>query len=71
MQLPRRRRPRREAQPLFLDPSQAELWTRLSAAQQQACQELLSQLLEQTVREPNGTTPHDARGHDHERQNAP
>jgi hypothetical protein len=35
-----------------MDSSQAELWTSLSQEQQQTCQELLSQLLQQVVCQP-------------------
>jgi hypothetical protein len=51
MQLPKRRPHPNPAPLLYLDSSQAELWTSLGAQQQQACRELLSQLLQQVVRE--------------------
>lgn len=54
MQLPRRRPHPSQPRLLFMDPSQAELWSSLSLEQQQTCQELLSQLLQQIVRDPNG-----------------
>jgi hypothetical protein len=49
-----------------MDPSQAELWTRLSLEQQQTCQELLSQLLQQILRDPNGADQSQERRDDHE-----
>jgi len=67
MQLPRRRPHTSQPRPLFMDPSQAELWTSLSADHQQTCQELLSQLLQQILRNPNGTRSEE-RTSDHERQ---
>jgi hypothetical protein len=68
MQLPRRRPHPSQPRPLFMDPSQAELWTSLSADQKQTCQELLSQLLQQILRNPNGAGLSEERRDDHERQ---
>ena len=68
MQLPKRRLPASQPSLPFLDPSQAELWTSLSAEQRQTCQELLSQLLQQILREPNGARRGEERRDDRERQ---
>jgi hypothetical protein len=67
MQLPRRRPRPSQPRLLFMDPSQAELWTSLSLAQQQTCQELLSQLLQEILRDPNGAAQSQERRDAHER----
>lgn len=61
MQLPRRRSKRNQSRLLFLDPDQAELWTRLSPQQQQTCQELLSQLLQQVLADRHAAEPSEQR----------
>jgi len=68
MQLPRHRPRPSQPRLLFMDPSQAELWSSLSLEQQQTCQELLSQLLQQILRDPNGEVQSQERSADHERQ---
>jgi len=68
MQLPRPRPHPRQLQPLFRDPSQAELWTNLSSDQRQTCQELLSQLLQQIARDLNGAHQSEERRNDHGRK---
>ena len=68
MQLPKRRLPASQPSLPFLDPSQAELWTSLSAEQQQTCQQLLSQLLQQILHDLSGTNPSEQSRGDHDRQ---
>jgi hypothetical protein len=68
MQLPRRRPHPSQPRLLFMDPSQAELWSSLGLEQQQSCQELLSQLLQQAVRNPSGVDRSEERRDDCERQ---
>jgi hypothetical protein len=67
MQL-RRRRHLIQPNLLFMDSNHAELWTSLSQEQQQACRDLLSQLLQQVVRPLENAAPNTARRTDRERQ---
>ena len=46
-----KRRPQSQQRLLFVDENQAELWSRLSPEQQQLCRNLISQLLQQIVRQ--------------------
>jgi hypothetical protein len=64
MQLPRRPSKRNQSRLLFLDPDQTELWTSLSLQQQQTCQELLSQLLQQVLADRHGAEPSEQRRDD-------
>ena len=66
MQLPRRRLHPSQPRLLFMDPSQAKLWTSLSAEQRQTCQELLSQLLQQIVSQQDKASEADERSNSHE-----
>lgn len=66
MQLPKRRPKSSQPRLLFMDSSQAELWTSLSREQQQTCQELLHQLLQQVLRDPNEVDPNQERSASHE-----
>ena len=66
MQLPRRRPHPHQPRLQFMDPSQAELWTSLSAEQRQTCQELLSQLLQQIVSQQDKASEADERSDCHE-----
>lgn len=56
MQLPKRRPRVEQPRLLFVDESQAELWSRLRPEQQKLCRSLLSQLLQQIVsQQDNGS----------------
>jgi hypothetical protein len=68
MQMPRRRPFASQPRLLFRDPSQAEQSTNLSPEQQQTCQELLSQILQQILRDQSGAKPNEERSAGHERQ---
>lgn len=68
MQMPRGRRSACQPRLPFRDPSEAELWTRLNLDQQQTCQELLSQLLQQSLHDPNGADQRQEGRDDDERQ---
>jgi hypothetical protein len=56
MQLSKRRPRPRQPRLLFVDEDQTELWNRLSPEQQQRCRNLLSQLLQQIVSQPDGAS---------------
>ena len=51
---------------LFVDESQAELWSRLSPEQQKRCRNLISQLLQQIVSQPDNPSEPDERSDCHE-----
>jgi hypothetical protein len=70
MQLPKRRPHPSPAPLLYLDSSQTEPWTRLGPRQQQTCQELLSQLLQQVAREPSESDRNEADGNEERRGDA-
>jgi hypothetical protein len=61
-----KRASRTEQPPLpFVDENQVELWNRLSLDQQQICTKLLSQLLQQIVRQPgNASEPNERSNHE-------
>ncbi len=66
MQLPKRRPQPSPPRLPFPDPGQAQPWTGLSPAQQQTCQELLSQLLLQVLRDPPAAAPSAERNKEHD-----
>ncbi len=66
MQLSRHRPHANQPHLQFMDPSQTELWISLNAEQQQTWRELLSQLMQQILRDPNGMRLSEERGVAHE-----
>ena len=61
MQLSKRRPWPEQPRLLFVDENQAELWSRLSPAQQQLCRSLISQLLQQIVNQQDNASESDER----------
>ena len=61
MQLSKRRLRSQQPRLLFVDENQAELWSGLSPEQQQLCQNLISQLLQQIVSQPDNAGEPDGR----------
>jgi hypothetical protein len=61
MQLSKRRSRPEQPRLLFVDENPGELWSRLSPEQQQLCQNLLSQLLQQIVTQPDNASEPDKR----------
>ena len=66
MQLSKRRLRSQQPRLLFVDENQAELWNRLNLEQQDLCRNLISQLLQQTVRQSENASEPDERGDGHE-----
>ena len=66
MQVSKRRPRSQQPRLLFVDESQAELWSRLSLVQQQLCQNLISQLLQQIVSQQDNPSEPDERSDCHE-----
>ena len=66
MQLSKRHSRPEQPQLLFVDENQAELWNRLPPMQQQLCRNLLSQLLQQIVSQPDNANVPDERSDYHE-----
>ena len=65
MQLSKRRPRSQQPRLLFVDESQAELWSRLSLEQQELCRNLLSQLLQQIVSQAdNASEPNERCNHE-------
>lgn len=65
MQLSKRRPRSQQPRLLFVDESQAELWSRLSLEQQERCRNLLSQLLQQIVSQAdNASEPNERCDHE-------
>ena len=66
MQLSKRRPRSQQPRLLFVDESQAELWSRLSLEQQDLCRNLISQLLRQIVSQQDNASEPDERSDCHE-----
>jgi len=66
MQLSKRRPPSQQPRLLFVDENQGELWSRLSPEQQELCRNLISQLLQQIVSQPDNPREPDERSDCHE-----
>ena len=66
MQLSKHRPRFQQTRLLFVDENQAELWSRLSPEQQQLCRNLISQLLQQIVRQPDNPSEPDERSKSYE-----
>jgi hypothetical protein len=66
MQLSKRRPRSQQPRLLFVDENQGELWSRLSPEQQELCRNLISQLLQQIVRQQNNPSEPDERSDCHE-----
>lgn len=65
MQLSKRRPRPEQPRLLFVDENQAELWSRLSPEQQELCRNLISQLLQQIVSQPDNPSALDERSDCH------
>jgi hypothetical protein len=66
MQLSKRRPRSQQPRLLFVNESQVELWSRLSSEQQELCRNLISQLLQQIVSQPDNASEPDERSDCHE-----
>jgi hypothetical protein len=66
MQLSKRCPRSQQPRLLFVDESQAELWSRLSLEQQELCRNLISQVLQQIVSQPDNPSEPDKRSDCHE-----
>ena len=66
MQLSKRCPRSQQPRLLFVDESQAELWSRLSLEQQELCRNLISQVLQQIVSQPDNPSEPDERSDCHE-----